>query len=721
MVPATNAFERRLAGLFCALLVGAAAADDRYPQPRRLDIVETVHGIEVRDPYRWMENARSAELDAWLDRQDELIESFIDGSGYEHSRERILELSRYDLGYAARRRGDRTFYLRRGADGDDVRIRVLERGRDRDLLAAAQVPDRDGASVRIGGRGFAPTLWPNRSGSLVAYGYTSDGGSWRWRVVDAESGRHLPDRIDEVSAAVSGPAWNATGDGFYYFRMRHRPAGNTRETISEPAGLWFHALGTDQAEDVAIIEAESGSRHLYRPHVTEDGDRLVVLRREGTARDTSALVYDTHRPEASPIELFAEKPSRSIYLGNRGATLYFQTTLDAPNGRVIAVDLTRPDEIVEIVPEPDRPMLAGSNVGGDVIGYFGGYFLLGYLDDGLADVRVFDHGGEFLRRIELPAGSSIWGSLDAVPGGTVVTMSLLNPFRPGHVVSVDLPRGETETQFAADVPVDPGRFVVRRVFYESADGTRVPMSVVHRKGLERDGRNPALVYGYGMHKWVSLLFYQAHIVHWLEQGGVYAMPAIRGGGEYGDAWHAAGIKTRRQNAVDDFVAAGRWLIEAGYTSAERLAANGSSASGALAGIVPLRHGGTFAASTVDYPIADLARAHLFGNGALLVDEYGSLDDPDEGRALIRQSPYHAIDGPQCFPATLIMVGEDDKTALPFHGYKLAAAMQHAQTCDAPVLLHRMRHTGHNYGLSAEDFAANTAVQLVFLWRALGGK
>ncbi|MDX1481874.1 MAG: prolyl oligopeptidase family serine peptidase [Woeseiaceae bacterium] len=716
MVPASISVGRWLTVVLGLLSAYPAVADDRYPQPRRVDVAEVVHGIEIRDPYRWMENAQGEELEAWLERQDALIDELLEGPDYERSRQRILEMARYDLGYAARRRGDRLYYLQRGSDGADVRIVLREEQRDRALVDATQVPDDD---ATIGGRGFAPTLWPNRSGSLVAYGYTIDDGAWRWRIVDAASGRHLPDRLEDVSVAVGGPAWNATGDGFYYMRMRQRPSQGTGETIAEPDGLWFHALGTDQAEDVPIIEASPGDRMLYSPRVTDDGRRLVVTRREGTSPTNSVLVFDTRRRNAPPVALFDDLSARFIYLGNRGATLYFQTTLEAPNGRVVAVDVDRPDRIAEVVAESDQPMLAGSNVGGDVLGYFGGYFLLGYLEDGLADLRVFDHRGRFERRIDLPAGSSVWGTLDAVPGEAVVTVSLLNPFRPGHVVSLDLTNGEIETRFSSDVPVDPKRFVVRRVFYDSKDGTRVPMSVVHRKGLMRDGSAPALVYGYGMHKWVSLLFYQAHIVHWLEEGGVYAMPAIRGGGEYGDAWHAAGIKTNRQNAVDDFVAAGRWLIDNGYTSADRLAANGGSASGALAGIVPIRYAATFAASTIDYPIADLARARHFGNGALLVEEYGSLDDPAEARALIEQSPYHAIDGPQCFPATLIMVGEEDKTALPFHGYKLAAAMQHEQECDAPVLLHRMRQTGHNYGQAAEAFAANTAIQLVFLWESLG--
>ena len=540
----------------------------------------------------------------------------------------------------------------------------------------------------------------------------------RVRVLDAGSGLHLPDVVDDVSIATT-LSWSATGDGFYYFRSPLTRSAGATETRRVPGGLWFHRLGTEQGDDVAIVRQSPGDRHVYRPAITSDGERLVVSRREGTATSTTMRVFELDDPDATPIALFDDFDARFIYLGNKGTRLYFQTNFQAPNGRVVAVDLLEPDQIVEVIPETGLPMLAGSNVGGDVLGYFGGHFVLGYLQDGLADVRIYTEDGTFTRTLELPPGSSMWGALDNVPGQSHVTVSLLNPFSPGHVVSFDAKNGVLQDELTAEVGVKVGDFTVKRVFVNSDDGTRVPMSVVHRKNINLDGSNPALIYGYGMHKWVSLLFYQAHIVHWLELGGVYAMPAIRGGGEYGDAWHDAGIKINRQNAIDDFVAAGRWLIDNGYTSPKKLAANGGSASGALAGMIALRHGDVFAATTVDYPIADLVRAPLYGNGIMLVDEYGSIDDPEESRELIWQSPYHQVAAEHCYLPSLIMVGEDDKVALPLHGYKLAAALQFSQRCDNPVLLYRMPDTGHNYGLSATSFADNTAIQIAFLREVLG--
>ena len=399
----------------------------------------------------------------------------------------------------------------------------------------------------------------------MLYGYTDGTSRTRHRILDTDSGLHLPEVLEGIGISAT-IAWSKTGDGFYYFRSRLSLNDGAAEFRREPAGLWFHALGTSQDDDEEVIAQPAGDRLVYTPFLTRDGNRLIVLKREGTATENSILVLDRERPQEEAQLLFSDLNARFIYLGNDGSQLFFQTTLEAQNGRVIAVDLLEPGKIREVIPESEYAMLAGSNVGGDVVGYFGDRFVLGYLRHGMPDIRIFDSSGKFERTLDLPQGSSVWGTLDNVPGESRITLGLLNPFAPSHVVTLNVADGSIQEELKARVPVDSTDFVVERVFYESADGTRVPMSVVHRKGLALDGNNPALVYGYGMHKWVSLLFYQAHIVHWLELGGVYAVPAIRGGGEYGDRWHADGINVNRQNAVDDFVAAGRWLIEHGYTS-----------------------------------------------------------------------------------------------------------------------------------------------------------
>jgi len=692
-----------------------------YPSARRLSIVENINGTEVQDPYRWMEEADSAELKDWVEAQTAIADEFVAGADYEAIVRRIEQLGRFDLGFAGKRRNDRLFYLLRPKDGGPVRLYVDDGKNPQLLVHSEQIPEPDFKESYLGGRGFARYQWPDRAGNLVAYGYT-DGATpaVRFRVIDAQSGKHLPDVIEDVVPAFAVVEWNATGDGFYYFRARSADVEGTSGSRTEPIGLYFHRLGTHQDEDRAVISQQADDRNVYWPAVSSDGRYLVVQKREGSAAVSSYLIYDNRDPDAEPSEWFANANARFIYLGNDGTHFFFQTTMGAPNGRIVSVDLNSPGEVEEWIPESELDMLAGSNVGGDVIGYFGGYFVIGYLRDGVPEVRIFDRKGSFERTLPLTDGFSIWGGLHGTPNGTQVTAGLLNALSPSSIITINLVDGSVREDFSADVPFDSADFVVQRVTYESRDGTRVPMSVVHHKDVQLDGNNPALIYGYGMHKWVSFLFYQAHIIHWMELGGVYAMPAIRGGGEYGDEWHESGITTNRQNAMDDYVWAGKWLIEEGYSSPSMLVANGGSASGPLAGMVPLQYGDVFAAATIDYPVLDLVRGPLYGNGALMIEEYGSLDIAEESRAMIKQSPYHhALDASSCFPPTLVLVGENDQTVLPFHGYKYTAAMQRAQQCDNPVLLKMMRDTGHNYGLTPEAFAANAGAQIAFLKKVLG--
>jgi prolyl oligopeptidase len=667
-----------------------------------------------------MENSDSRELNKWIAAQTHLADTYLAGPEYSAIRTRLEELGRFDLGFAGRLRGNRLFYELRPKDGGPVELRIVENGDSRRLLRSDEIPDNEYEDTLLGGSGLGVAHWPDRAGNLVAYAYTNGTSqSRRVRILDARSGKHLPDVLEELVGGISEIEWSVTGEGFFYYRARTAAVEGTSGTRTEPVGLYYHTVGTPQDEDRAILTQVPGDRHTYLPRVSAKGRYLVVRKREGTAIQTSYLVFDTRALDATPLHLFADADARYLYLGNEGTRFFFQTTAGGPNGRVIAVDLHAPDKVVEIVPEAELPMLAGSNVGGDIIAYHHGYLVLGYLRDGTPEVRVHDSTGDYKRTLQLPPGTTIWGGFHGAPGDPRVTASLLSAMSPGEIVTIDLHDGSIRSDYSADVPFDREDFVIKRVSYESKDGTRVPMFIVHRRNVELDGRNPALIYGYGMHKWVSFLFYQAHVIHWLELGGVYAMPAIRGGGEFGDDWHEAGIKLNRQNAIDDFVWAGKWLINAGYTSPDRLAANGGSASGPLAGIVPLQYAAVFAAATVDFPVLDLLRAPLYGNGALLTEEYGSRDIEAEFRAMIEQSPYHqALATSGCLLPTFLLVGENDRTVLPFHGYKYTAAMQHAQRCDNPILIKTMYGTGHNYGLTPEAYAENAGAQLAFLKRVL---
>lgn len=683
------------------------------------DTRQTIHGIEINDPFRWMETEGSDAVLKWVKDQTAQTTEFTKGANYEAMRARIFELSNFDIQFGAKVRGERLFYLKRHQASPSLELRMKENGADRLVLSSENVPDSKMQETYIAGRNFGGGHWPDRAGNFVVYGY-NDGVSTegKLRIIDRRSGLHLPDVIGEVGHGLLSVVWAADNSGFYYYRSRSVPVEGGAGTRTRQLGLYFHRLGTPQSEDIAVIEQADGDRVLYRPYVSENGKHLIVSRREGLVAQNSYLIYSAKDVRAAPKELFSELGEQFRFLGDQGSRLFFQTNYDAPNGRVIYVDLDRPTDLVEVVAETDRSMLVGSSAGGDIIGYAGGHILIGYLNDGVPEVSVFDQSGVFQYVLELAPGKTIWGGIQANVGSPLITIGTLSALSPSEVSTVDVRTGAISQEFASPVPINPDDFIIEHVFYNSKDGTRVPMYVARHRSTMLDGNNPALMYGYGMHKWVSFLFYQPHILHWMEMGGVYAMPAIRGGGEYGTSWHQSGIKLNRQNAVDDFVAAGQWLVDNDYTSRTKLAANGSSASGPLAGIVALRHNGLFAASTVDYPVTDMVRAPLFGNGALMTEEYGSLEVEAEARAILDQSAYHMAQERGCRMPTLIMVGELDRVVLPFHGLKLAGAMQEAQSCDKPILFRMMPETGHNYGGTPEQAATNSAVQLMFLKRVL---
>ncbi len=686
-----------------------------YPEALSQQKTETLYEREVTDPYRWMEDFDSEEVLKWAEAQNEYTLNRLPGDHIDAAAARIEELYAFDQGFGGKMRGEKFFYLLRGADDSRVSLFVKAGARSRRLLHSDDIPDTGNEESFLGGRNFGASHWADRKGNMVAYWY-NDGASraGKVRIIDANSGLHLPDVLDEIGNGLTVIEWAADGGGFYYYRSKAVPVEDGTGTRTEPVGLYFHTLGTEQESDVAVIAQQSEETFLYFPNVSSDGRYLIVARSDGLAPEIDFLIFNTTRLGDAPTQLFQDMASRFIYLGSRGTRLFFQTNYQAPNGRIIAVDLNRPGKIETIVDETNRPMLAGSNVGGDVIGLFSGNIIVGSLNDGVPDIQVFDIDGNFVRTLALPTGATIWGGLQGSPDGGRFSAGLLSGLLPSHLVSFAADGSDRRDEYLAPTPYDARDFIVERVFYESRDGTKVPMYVSRHKDTRLDGNNPTLVYGYGMYKWVSFLFYQAHIIHWLELGGVYAMPAIRGGGEYGDDWHQDGILLNRQNAIDDFVWAGKALIEMGYTSADKLAANGSSASGPLGAQVAVQHPNMFAAATIDYPVADMVRAPLYGNGRFMTAEYGSLDNPEQAQMIIDQSPYQLAQTEACFAPSLIMVGEKDRVVLPFHGAKLAAAMQANQTCEEPVLFYLMRQTGHNYGQSPELFARNTAVQVAFL-------
>ncbi|MCI0353557.1 MAG: prolyl oligopeptidase family serine peptidase, partial [Acidobacteria bacterium] len=408
-------------------------------------------------------------------------------------------------------------------------------------------------------------------------------------------------------------------------------------------------------------------------------------------------------------------------LGSQGSRFWFYTDWNAPRGRIIAFDLERPQprHWMEVVPQAQEPISGRSNVGGNALGMFGKHLVLVYLKDGRPFLRTFDLQGKLKKEAAFPTGGSVWGGFSGRQDDPEVFYRFLELTSPSTIYRLNPATGRSEVFLRSTVNLRPGDYVVKHVFFRSKDGTRVPMFLAHKHGAEPGKDTPALLYGYGAFGWVAFTWFQPQVLAWMEMGGVFALPAIRGGGEYGEDWHKAGMKLNKQNAIDDYIAAAEWLVANGYTSSSRLVANGGSASGPVAAAAVLQRPGLFGASVIDRPILDLLRFDQFTAASYWIPEFGSASDPQEFKALYAYSPYHTLRDGQCYPPTLVVSGERDQTAVPLHAYKFTAAMQAAQGCGQPVLLKVMRGIGHNFGATAEQRVDSWTDILTFLFRALG--
>ena len=686
-----------------------------YPPARRDEAVESHHGVAVRDPYRWMEESKSSETVAWIRAEDALLKSYLAPvPDREAIRARILALSGGERFLAPVRAGRRYFLMRITATGTPTGLWVQEGPSAAPRLLLDPRSRFPGTNVTM--TGFSPSP----DGRFVAYTVSQAQSRWlQIRVLETASGADRPTPPLETHTVSAGLAWDGDDRGFYFTRYERPPGiGDEKATPIRPTVRFFDL---SQARDDLVYAPPAEPGLLVGYTVSDDGRYLVLTLRDGSSSKNRVLVQETGRPERPPAPLMPVADANYTFLGSEGTRFWFFTDRGAPRGRIVAVDLTRPDPKSwrEVVPEKAESIAANSAVGGNALGMFGDRFVLMYLKDGRALLRVFDREGRLEFEPDLPSGGLVWGGFSGSQDDPEVFYRFLSLTEVSTIYRLDLEKRRSSVFLDSPAPFDKGAITVEQVFYRSKDGTRVPMFLAYRKGLKRDGRNPAFMYGYGAFGWVSFLFHQPFVLNWLELGGVYAQPSLRGGGEYGEAWHEAGAKRRKQTVIDDYLAAAEWLVSNGYTSPARLVANGGSASGGLAAAAILQRPDLFGAAVIDRPVLDMVRFDRFSQASYWLPEFGSPKDPEDFKALHAWSPYHNVKDGRCYPATLVMTGELDQVAVPLHAYKFTAAMQAAQGCGKPVLLKVMWGAGHNFGTTPEQTAESWADQTAFLLRALG--
>ena len=700
-------FSLLLSTLILFSLAGAQTKLN-YPMTRRVDQVDFYHGQTVADPYRWLEQMDSAETRAWVGAQDDLTTGFLKSTRLrEFFRQKLAAISKYDIYSAPVKARGRYFFVKADAGNNNAALFVEDkRGAKPRLLFD---PGREKSNLRA--------FWPNRDGRLVALETSRGQSRWRHVKIVGADGCIQSDALTGLHALGGNIAWSKNSEGFFYVRFHEPKEGEEMKAAVNNLGIYYHNLGSPQSEDALIYSRPNQAGWLFNLYVNADGRYLVIEARDGGSSKNSILYLDLSAPKSEAVELL-KGDAAYTFLGGAGGRFFFYTDRQAPRGRIVALDPASPEKMTTIVAESKEAIAGGSLVGGNAVGMFGNHFAAMYWGDGQPIIRVFDTDGRLRHTITLPEGASVWGGFSGAQSDTEIYYALLGLTSPRTVYRLNLLTGRASVFRRADIGFTESDFVITQAFYESRDKTRVPVFVAHKKGICLDGSNPTLMYGYGAFGWNSFLWYQPQVIAWMEMGGIYALPRIRGGGEYGESWHREGMKLKEQNSIDDFIAAAEWLIANKYTSASKLAANGGSASGPLAAAAIIQRPDLFGAALIDIPVLDMLRYERFGAAQSWTQEFGSVENADEFKALLSYSPYHNIKPGRCYPPTLIRVGERDETATPLHGYKFAALMQSAQGCASPVLLKVMWGAGHNFGTTPEQVIESRADEMAFLALAL---
>ncbi len=676
-----------------------------YPQSQKVNQIDDYHGTKVSDPYRWLENPDTPETKAWIEAQNQLTFSYLSEiPARDRIQERLTTLWNFEKYGTPFREGENYFYFKNdGLQNQSVLYTLKALDAPPRVLLDPNTLSEDGTIALSG-------LAVSNDGKLLAYGLSVSGSDWQeWKVREVETGVDLPDRIEWVK--FSGASWTHDNSGFFYSRYDEPKEGSKLEEVNYYQKLFYHRLGTPQSEDILIYQRPDKKDWGFSGGVTEDGRYLIVSVWLGTDSRNLVFYKDLSAPDTPVVELINTFEAEYSFVDNEGTRFWFRTNLDAPRGRVIAIDITQPDRTnwQEIISQRAETL--------EGISVLNNQFVTTYLKDAYDQVKIFDLEGHFVRDVELPEIGSVSGF-----GGkrydTETFYSFTSFTTPTTIYRYNMKTGESTLFRQPQVDFNPDDYETRQVFYQSKDGTKVPMFIVHKKGLVLDGNNPTYLYGYGGFNVSLTPSFSVSLLVWMEMGGVYAVPNLRGGGEYGEDWHQAGIKLKKQNVFDDFIAAAEWLIENRYTSSKKLAIGGGSNGGLLVGACMTQRPDLFAAALPAVGVMDMLRFHQFTIGWAWIAEYGSPDDPEEFKALYAYSPLHNLKPGTAYPATLITTADHDDRVVPAHSFKFAAALQATQAGPAPILIRIETKAGHGAGKPTTKMIEEAADRWAFLVRVL---
>ncbi len=656
----------------------------KYIKTKKVDTVTNYFGTDVQDPYRWLEDDRSKETEAWVENQNKVTFGYLDKIPFrEELKERLTSIWNYEKVGAPFKEGDYTYFRKNDGLQNQYVVYRYKTGEDPSTAKVFLDPNtfKEDGTISLGGLTFS------KNGKLAAYSISEGGSDWRKiLVMNTETNKIIEDTLIDVK--FSGISWREN-DGFYYSSY-DKPEGSELSAKTDQHKLYYHKLGTSQKEDLLIFGGTEAEKHRYvGGYMTEDNQYLIITAQVSTSGN-KLFIKDVKDPNSKLITVLDHTESTSYVMENVGTKLYLVTNLNAPNQKIVTVDISNPgpENWIDFIPETENVLSPSSG---------GGYFFAEYMIDAVSKVKQYDYNGKLIRNIDLPGVGTISG-LNSKKEETDLYYSFTNYTTPGSIYKYNVANGKSDLYRKSKIDFNSDNFESKQVFYKSKDGTKVPMIITYKKGLKLNGKNPTILYGYGGFN-ISLTpsFSTANAV-WMEQGGVYAVPNLRGGGEYGKEWHDAGTQMKKQNVFDDFIAAAEYLITNNYTSKDYLAIRGGSNGGLLVGAVMTQRPDLMKVALPAVGVLDMLRYHTFTAGAGWAYDYGTAEDSKEMFEYLKNySPVHNVKKGVNYPATLVTTGDHDDRVVPAHSFKFAAELQEKQSGKNPVLIRIETDAGHGAG------------------------
>lgn len=652
-----------------------------YPQTKKADSLNTFFGEEVKDPYGWLEDDRSKETEAWVKAQNNVTYNYLNNIPFRDAlKERLSEIWNYEKIGAPFKEGDYTYFTKNdGLQNQNVIYRKKD-DQAPEIFLDPNTFSEDG-TVSLGGLNFS------KNGKKAAYSISEGGSDWRKVIViDAETKAVIGDTLKNIK--FSGISWYKN-DGFYYSSY-DKPKGSDLSEENNNHKVYYHKIGTSQNEDILVYGGKTNEKYLYtRSYVSRDDNYLVILPAESSSGN-KLLIKDLSNINNDFITILDHLESDTYVLENIGSTIFLSTNLNAPNKKVVSVDVSnpKPENWIDIIPETNNVLTSSLS---------GNYILAHYMVDAISKVIQYEYDGKLVRVIELPGIGSA-GGFGSKKEEEVDYFSFTNYNTPASIYKLNNKTGTVDLFWKPAISFKSNDYESNQVFFKSKDGTNVPMIITHKKGLDLNGKNPTILYGYGGFNISETPSFRIPNAVWMEQGGVYAVANIRGGGEYGKKWHNAGTKMQKQNVFDDFIAAGEFLIDNKYTSSNYLALFGGSNGGLLVGAVMTQRPDLARVALPAVGVLDMLRYHKFTIGAAWAYDYGTADDSKEMFEYLKAySPLHNVKENVDYPATLITTADHDDRVVPAHSFKFAAELQSKQSGNNPTLIRIETNAGHGAG------------------------